>query len=62
MKTTKPRMVKIVTRHSAHFVAYVDRAKGGRHYAAQFDASSNSMETVLRWIRSRPHLCLVADK
>ena len=44
------REVKIVTKGRVHFVEYCSRKKGGRYLAAQFDATSKTIESVIKWV------------
>lgn len=53
-----PRSVKIETVNGVHYVEFVERRKGQRYLAAQFDARDNSIDKVKEWIKNNPNLKL----
>lgn len=55
----KIRPVKVVEKPNGIYVCYLDRSKGRRHCAAQFDKSVKDLAGVREWVMEQDNLILV---
>lgn len=59
----EPRAVRIDydEKHQMFFVRYVERRKGQRYCAAQFDRDFADRQDVIAWVQRQPHLTLIGE-
>ena len=56
----KVRITEMTLGGLSYSVDYVNRKKGGRYRAANFNAEMRTLEQVRQWVRDNPKLELVA--
>lgn len=59
MKKNCVRDVVIRVTKDGYHVKYMERKKGGRYFAGQFNRHDNTIESVTQWVESNPKLFLI---